>query len=267
MYGSFKQFKKDLHEIKESRTILYSMVRKDLFGRYKNSALGFGWHFVMPTMMLLVYYVVFTAGIRVVSMDDFIVFLASGLFLFNFMVSNLSGGAGCVTNNAGMVKKMYFPREILVIAHVTSSFIIMLLGYLIVFALIIVTGFSLNKITLLLIPVLLALSYIFVLGYVFLFSALNVYAHDVQYFLSSISMVFMFLTPIYFSVNDISGILSTIVWFNPYTYYIETIHLCVYYGSLPGILMILACFLIAIVSLLIGTLTFRRLKHGFAERL
>lgn len=83
--------RKDLREIYESRNILRSLVSKNLFGRYKNSVLGFGWHFVMPIIMLVVYYVVFTE-VRASPISDFWVYIAAGIFPFNFMVSNLTGG-------------------------------------------------------------------------------------------------------------------------------------------------------------------------------
>ncbi len=256
----------ELREIWDSRNILRSLVSKNLFGRYRNSALGFAWHFIMPLMMLAVYYVVFTS-IRTSNIPDFWVYLAAGIFPFNFMVSNLAGGANAVTGNAGMVKKMYFPREILVLAHVLSSFIIMLLGYISVLAVVVLAGFPLDPVALLLLPVVLILSVLFVTGYVFLFSALNVYVRDVQYILSSLSMIFFFMTPMYFTVDTVSGILSKIIWFNPFTYFIEAYHSLIYSGTIPEIRILVMCVLLPIVSLTVGWLVFRRLRRGFAERL
>lgn len=256
----------ELKEIWDSRFILRSLISKNLFGRYKNSILGFAWHFAMPLMMLAVYYTVFTS-IRTSDMPYFWVFLASGLFPFNFMISNLTGGASAVTGNAGMVKKMYFPREILVLAHVFSSFTIMVLGYTAILLVVTASGFPLNPKTLLLLPIILVLSGAFVTGYVFLFSALNVYLRDVQYILSSLSMLFFFMTPMYFTINSISGALNKIILFNPFTYFIEAYHNLVYSGTVPEFYILAMCILLPIVSLTIGWLVFRRLRCGFAERL
>ena len=112
-------FKNEIKEIYDSRNIIRSLVGKNLFGYYKNSALGFVWHFVMPTVMMIVYYVVFTE-IRTVPIPNFWIFMASALFPFTFMLSNLSGGAGSVVANAAMIKKMYFPKEILVFSNPKS---------------------------------------------------------------------------------------------------------------------------------------------------
>ncbi len=256
----------ELKEIWDSRNILRSLVTKDLFGRYRNSILGFAWHFIMPLMMLAVYYVVFTS-IRTSDIPYFWVFIASAIFPFNFMTSNLAGGAGTITGNAGLVKKMYFPREILVMAHVLSSFIIMVLGYAAVLIVVALAGYPLNPKTLLVLPIILILSAVFVTGYVFLFSALNVYVRDVQYILSSIMIIILFMTPMYFPASSVSGILSKIIWFNPYTFFIEAYHNLIYSGIIPEVNILVMCIVIPIVSLTVGWLIFRRLRGGFAERL
>lgn len=258
--------KNDIREVYASRNILRSLVSKDLFGRYRNSALGFAWHFVTPLVMLAVYYVVFTE-IRSSPIPDFWVYLASSIFPFTFMTSNLSGGAGCVTGNAGMVKKMYFPREILVLAHVISNFIIMLLGYIAALVIIVISGFPLNPMSLAMLPPILLLIAAFTAGYVFLFSSLNVYIRDIQYILSSFTMVIFFMTPMYFISGDVSGILSKLIWINPFTYYVEALHSIVYFGEIPGLKILLMCIILPIVSLTMGLAVFRRLRRGFAERL
>ena len=258
--------RKDLREIYESRNILRSLVSKNLFGRYKNSVLGFGWHFVMPIIMLVVYYVVFTE-VRASPISDFWVYIAAGIFPFNFMVSNLTGGAGAIVGNSGMVKKMYFPREILVLAHVISNFIVMVMGYAVILIIIAVTGYPLDWVPLLLLPAILLLMALFTTGYTLLFSSLTVYARDVQYILSSVSMIFFFMTPMYFLADSVSGMLGNIIWLNPFTYYIEAFHSMVYFGEIPEMKVLLMCIILPLVSMMLGLAVFRRLKRGFAERL
>ena len=172
-----------------------------------------------------------------------------------------------MTGNAGMVKKMYFPREILVLSHVLSTFIVMILGYVAVLIVVAVSGYPLDLKSLLLLPIILILSAAFVTGYVFLFSALNVYVRDVQYVLGSITMIFFFMTPMYFPADSVSGILGRIIWFNPFTYFIEAYHNLIYYGTVPELKILVMCVSLPIISLMIGWSVFRRLRRGFAERL
>ena len=255
-----------IREIYDSKSILRSLVSKSLFGHYRNSILGFGWHFVLPLILMTVYYIVFTE-IRASPMQDFWAFIACGIFPFNFMMTNLTGGASAIVSNAGIIKKMYFPREIIVLANVISSFIVMIIGYGLILTLMAIFGITLNPIVLLLLPIYFMLMAIFVIGYTLLFSSLTVYIRDIQFFLSSISTIFFFLTPMYFSSTDISGMMGNIIWVNPFTYFIEAFHKIVYYGTIPEIDLLAMCIILSMTSLTIGIVVFHKLKRGFAERL
>lgn len=261
----FSSLKTDLNEIRSSGSILRSLVSKGLFGHYKNSTLGFAWHFFQPMLMMLIYYIVFTE-IRSSPIPDYWVYLSCALFPFSFMLSNLTSGSTVITGNSGMVKKMYFPREILVMSQVITSLIVMVLGYSVVLIIDAIVGHYTSW-SMLLIPVFMVSMAVFVTGYVFLFSSLNVYVRDVQYFLGAISMVFMFMTPMYFMADSVSGILGTIIWLNPFTYYVEAFHALVYFGCVPSIGICLMCVLLPVLSMIVGYPVFRRLKKGFVERL
>lgn len=255
----------ELGEIYQSRNIMKALIIKNLVGKYKNTFFGFIWHFFTPTVLLLVYYIVFTE-IRETVIPNFWIYMSCGLFPFNYIVSNLTGGCACITSNASMIKKMYFPREILVLSQVLSSFFVMIIGYLVVMICIIISGYNLN-ISVLFLPVVMILLASFVLGIVFIISSLTVYVRDIQYFLSSISIVFYFMTPMYFTTDYISGVLEKIVWLNPLTYYVEAFHKIVYYGTVPETNIMIPVVCMSIFAPLLGLCIFRKLRRGFAERL
>ena len=264
--GFVSSIKDNIRDIYESRNILRSLIAKDLFGNYRNSVLGFGWHFVMPLILMTIYYVIFTA-IRSNSIPDFWIYIASALFPFNFMMTNLTSGAGTIVHSSGMIKKMYFPREIIVLAKIISSFIIMLMGYVLIISIIALSGHPLNPALLLLLPIVLLLMSLFVTGYSLLFSSITVYLRDVQYILSSISIAFFFGTPMYFTLDSITGLFSQLIWLNPFTYYVEAYHQIIYYGVIPEVKILVVCSLLPLFSIMIGYFVFSRLKRGFAERL
>ena len=215
--------------------------------------------------MLIVYYIVFTQ-IRISNIEFFWIYISSAIFPFNFMVSNLTSGSGCIVSNAGMVKKIYFPREIIVISQVISSFIVMLMGYSIVLVAVVVSGYKVGWI-LLMLPVMFIILVMFTLGFTMVVSALTVYVRDVQYFLSSISMVFFFMTPMYFTTDSVDGLLGTIIQINPFTYFVEAFHEIVYYVEMPSLVCIVICVALSLLSFIIGVSVFSKLKKGFAERL
>ena len=161
---------------------------------------------------------------------------------------------------------MYFPRCILVIAQVLSSFIVMLIGYSVVLIAIFIVYGKVNY-SIAMLPLILIIMFFFVLGYSLFFSAVNVYSRDVQHFLSAISIIFYFLTPMYFTMDSISGLLRTVVLFNPFTYYVEAVHQIIYYGTIPEFINLGICLLLSILTMIVGYVVFKRLKNGFAERL
>ena len=258
--------KENIADTYNSKSVLRSLVHKELFGHYKNSLLGFGWHFVTPMILLVVYYVVFST-IREGGLPNFWIFLSSALFPFNFMISNLTAGSGTIVGNAGMIKKMYFPREIIVFARVISSFIVMMMGYAVIIVMIILSGYQLNIESIIMLPIFLLLMFLFSIGYCLFFSSLTVYVRDIQYLLNSISIVFYFMTPMYFEASSVTGLFGTLIWMNPFTYFVEAYHQIVYFGVIPEAKIIAACIILPIVTMIIGFAVFNKLKRGFAERL
>ena len=257
--------KNELKEMQESFNILKSLVVKNLISNYKKSILGFLWHFIIPIVMMIIYYVVFTQ-IRIHPIPNFWVYIACALFPFTFMTSNLTGGINCIVRNSSMIKKIYFPREIIVLSQVFSTFIIMAIGYSIVLVADMLLGPGIS-VSWIMIPVIMILSLIFVTGYVLLLSAIVVYVRDIQFLLSSMSMVYFFLTPMYFTPDSIDGLFSIMVSLNPFTYFIECYHQIVYYGTFPDAMNIMVSAILTLISIISGLFVFNKLKNGFVERL
>ncbi len=103
---------KSIREFYEYRELLKTNVRKDIRGRYKGSFLGVLWTFLTPLLQVLVYYLVFPYLMRG-GMPNFLVYLITGIFPWNFFQSGVVGATGCIKANEGVVKKVYFPRKIL----------------------------------------------------------------------------------------------------------------------------------------------------------
>ena len=133
---------KHLREIYDYRQMIFSLVRKELRGRYKGSALGFLWTFINPLLQLCVY----TFIVMPNNIDKFYLYLFVGLIPWLFFSGSLTGGAASIINQKDMVKKIYFPREVMPIAYVTSNFVNMLLCFVVIFAVVIVSGVGINLI-------------------------------------------------------------------------------------------------------------------------
>ncbi|NLL94216.1 MAG: ABC transporter permease [Thermoplasmatales archaeon] len=254
------------NELYAYRYLYQSLVKRSLYGKYKNSVLGFLWNFITPAVSILLFFVVFE-NFMGREIPNYWAYLCIGMFPFTFMNTNLAGGASSITSNSSMVKKMHFPREILPLSQVTYTFVIFLIAYAIVIVLMILVGMPLNPQSLLAFPIVAATMFLFSLGTILLTSAISVYSRDFEYLVTALSRILFWITPIIYTTDILAGILSRIIWINPLTYYVEGMHDIFYLGIIPDMGIILACTILAIVMFLVGVIVFARLKDGFAERI
>ena len=131
--------KEHLKEIFDYQDMVNSLVRRDLRGKYKGSVMGFLWTFINPLCQMIVYTVVFSVIIRS-ELEQFYVYMITGMVPWLFFDMALRQGACCVRYQGELVKKIYFPREVLPLACVTSNFMNMLFCFLIVFMVLIISG-------------------------------------------------------------------------------------------------------------------------------
>jgi ABC-2 type transport system permease protein len=255
-----------LKEIYDYREMIFSLVRRDLNGRYKGSILGFFWTFLNPLLQLCVYTLVFSTIMRN-GIEDYYLFLFVALVPWIFFSTSVSGGASCIWAQQDMVKKIYFPREVLPIAYVTSQFVNMILSFLVVLAVLIVSGKGFNIIALLYLPIIMAVEYILALGMAFLVSALTVYIRDLEYLLGIITMAWQFLTPIMYSIDMVPENILPVFNLNPMTPVIVAYRDILYYKKVPALGTLVHATVFGIVLLLIGVITFGRLKRHFAEEM
>jgi len=253
-------------ELYNYREMIYSLVRKELRGRYKGSILGFLWTFINPLLQLLVYTLVFSI-ILPNNIEKFYLYLFVALVPWIFFSGSLTGGSACIMVQKDLVKKIYFPREVLPIAYVISGFINMLLTFIVIFGVILFSGTGINFIALLYLPVIMLVEFILALGFTMLTSSLNVYFRDLEYILGILTMAWMYMTPIVYSFDMVPAGLVPIFKLNPMTPIIMAYRDVLYYKQSPELSTLLNALVFGIVILLVGTVVFRKLQRGFAEEL
>lgn len=257
---------KHFREIYDYRQMIYSLVRKELRGRYKGSALGFLWTFINPLLQLLVYTFVFSI-VMPNNIDKFYLYLFVGLIPWLFFSGSLTGGAACIINQKDMVKKIYFPREVMPIAYVTSNFVNMLLCFIVIFGVVIVSGVGINPVTLLYLPIIFAVEYIMCLGGAMLTSALTVYFRDLEYILGIVTMAWMYMTPVVYSIEMVPEQIRPLMNLNPMTPVIVAYRDILYSKQIPEIGTLANGFVLGVIVLVIGYAVFQKLQRGFAEEL
>ncbi len=266
-----------LRELCRYRDLLFNLVARDLKVRYKNSFLGVIWSWLNPLLMMLVFTFVFNI-MRGAGMANFHIFVLSGLLPWNYFSGALLGGIQSIVSNGGLIKKVYFPREILPLSLVASNLINFLIALPVLFLLAALSGVHFTAWVLLL-PLPILVETIFVLGIVLLLSTLEVFYRDIHMIMDVAILAWFFLTPIFYDMSQLpSNVLFNlfghpvtaarlVMWLNPMASIINTYQDIIYRGH-PTALDFLAR--TAITSLLVfflGYAVFLKYRGRFGEEL
>ncbi|QHQ61058.1 ABC transporter permease [Anaerocolumna sedimenticola] len=257
---------KTLKELFSYREMIYSLVRKDLRGRYKGSMLGFLWTFINPLLQLIIYTIVFSVILKG-GIDKFYLFLFVALVPWIFFSSAVTGGATSIISQQDMIKKIYFPRQVMPIAYVTSSFVNMLFTFIVILFVLIFSGVGINLRAFLYLPIIMIIEFILALGIAMLSSSLTVYFRDLEHILNIIVMAWMYLTPIMYPIDIVPENYKTMFNLNPMTPIIIAYRDILYYKRIPQLNTLLHGFILGIIILLLGILIFAKLQKKFAEEL
>lgn len=195
-----------LQEITSRRELFVNLTLRELRGKYKRSVLGWAWSLLNPLTTMLVYSLVFTLLGAVPEIGEpsglknFAFFLMCGLIPYNFMANGLNGGLMALIGNGNLVKKTYFPREILVAASTSAA----LVQYVIELGLLVVALLFVGNVVFVWIPVILllvAFQTLFVLGIALVLSAAAVYFRDLQHLTGLLLQMWFFSAPIVYSMD------------------------------------------------------------------
>lgn len=247
------------------REFLKTSIKKEFRGKYKKSFLGVLWSFLNPLFQLVIYALVFPFILKN-NVENYTVFLIVALFPWNFFNLSIIQSAACIVTNGGIIKKVYFPREILPIATSTSNLINFLISSILVFLALFISGIGLTKAVVVL-PLIILIQYILQLGLSFILSAITVYVRDVEYLINVLMMLAFYLSPIVYSADMIPSKYLPLFKLNPMFHIIKYYRDILYYGKIPEMGSVLLLLLVCFIILVVGYLIFRKLEKRFAEEL
>jgi len=195
------------------RSMLDLLIRRDLKARYKDSTLGFLWSLARPLMQLAIYFIVvgqFLGAAR--GIPDFAVYIFTGLTAVGLFTEIVISGTGSIIANAGLVKKVYLPREVFPLASVGSA----LFNFAVQLAILVLATFLVGKpplhMELLYVLPSIAVLVVFGTAFALLFSALNVYLRDVQYLVEVGTMLLFWASPVVYSWQMATEIIRSEFW-------------------------------------------------------
>lgn len=253
----------DIKEIYNYREMLINIVRKDLRTRYKGSFLGFLWTFVNPLLQLVVYSIIFST-VMSINIEKYPMFLFVALLPWIFFSNTLLVGTNTIISNKDLVKKIYFPREILPIAVTTSGLMNLLFGFVIVFPCLILFKIQLTS-ALIYLPIVILVAYIMSLAFAILLSCLNVYFRDLEHIMGIIMMGWFYFTPIVYPIEMIPQKYFKYFFLNPEATVIASFRDILFYGKAPSLKLLSLSLLIGVLFLIFSHNIFKILQKDFAE--
>lgn len=261
--GDFKEIVDEQYEFRE---LLYQMTRRDLLLRYKQTVMGFGWAIFMPLVNTAVFSVIFTRVAPLETNIPYPLFAYCGLLAWNFSASSFRFAVTSLTSNAGLVTKVYFPREIFPIAAVTVSLVDFAVGSTVLVGLMVYYQVMPTTAALAL-PLVLVVHVMFTLSISLILAMANLFYRDVKYLFELILTVWMFLSAVLYPVSQVGGLTGRIMAVNPMTPILEGYRDVLLRGRLPDPAMFLTTAALAAVLLVIAWVAFHRAEYEFAENI
>lgn len=252
-----------LKELYKYRELLKSNVKKEIRGKYKGSFLGILWSFVNPLLTVAVYAIVFPYIMRIET-ENYLIYLITGIIPWTFFTTVLSQGMITIRMNAGIIKKVYFPREILPISVATSGLINFFISCIIILIFCIFGGIGLSW-HILFLPIFAIIQYFITLGLVLALCAINIYIKDTEYIVQFVINMLFYATPILYSATLFPEKIRWVLYLNPISHLVDAYRDIFLYQQIPEFTGLIYLVVITIFIFFIGLAIFRKLEKGFAE--
>jgi ABC-type polysaccharide/polyol phosphate export permease len=247
------------------RELIANLVGKELKSRYRGSALGMLWTFLNPLLLLLVYALVFSVYMRV-DMENYAVYMFTGLLPWIWFASSLNEGVNAVVASGDLLTKSMFPAEVLPMVRVIANLANYIFSLPLLFLFMLIYGVPFTP-AILLAPVVMGAQLIFTIGLVYFFAAVNVRYRDMQHILGNFVTLWFFLCPIIYPVTQAPEQWRFTFYLNPAAVITMGYHDVFLYGKAPDFLMIGIVAAAGMGITLVGVWLFERLKDTFAEEI
>lgn len=252
-------------ELYNYRELMKTNIRKEVRGKYKGSWLGIMWTFLNPLLMLAVYAFVFPYILRV-KVENYTIFMIVALIPWTFFTSAITAGTSSITIAGNILKKVYFPREIIPISVTVSQLVNFLITCLIMFAFILFSGVGFSA-HIILLPIIILVQFVLTLGINFILSAITVYVNDVAHFVQVALSLGFYATPIVYMSSMLPEKFQWALHINPLAVLVEAYRSVLFYHEWPEFKWMFIWTIASFALLILGYALFKKLEKSFVEEL
>jgi lipopolysaccharide transport system permease protein len=254
-----------LHIFFKYRELLLELTKREIKQRYKQSVLGYAWVILNPFFQMLVMAFVFSKIMRVPSLGvPYSVYLYAGLLPWTLLSNSLLGAVNALVGNAGLITKIYFPREVFVASTIMAKIVDFLLATTVFIAFLIYYQTPVTWHLIWLLPIFF-IQQIFTYGLALILAAANLFYRDVQYVFNLIILVWMYLTPVIYPTELFPAQYRWIFQLNPMAVIINAYRQVILAGAEPNYLSLSLAAVLSVLLLAIGFKLFKRLEGIFAD--
>jgi ABC-type polysaccharide/polyol phosphate export permease len=251
--------------------LLRTLLHREMRGRYRDSVLGSAWTLLQPLAMTGVYYVLFSYLFPNHDIENYPLFILTGLILWNFYANCLNLGTTAIIGSADIVRKVWFRRELLPMAVMLSSAITTLILFAVVIPINVIVSPQALK-TVILVPVFFVLLMSLCFGMACILATATVFFRDISHLVNVILLPLFFLTPVFYSLDSFprqppAWAIDILRYGNPITPYMESIRATALEGSVPGLPLVAYCVIVGPAMALIGIWVLRRNDEKIAVEL
>lgn len=245
------------------KDVLVTLVKRELSIRYKGSWLGLLWAILSPLGTVIVLSFLFTT-ILPLNIPHFVPFMYSAMLLWSWFQASVQTSASTLIDNRDLVRKPFFPRPLLPAVVTGSNFLLYLLAFPVLLALMLLDGMSFSW-TLLLLPLVWLVQILFTLACSIFFSALGVVIRDVQHLLGVIMLLWFYITPIFYDIKQVPANVQNWLMLNPLTTLVQAHRAVTLYGQMPDWGALGMVSLVGAGLLVASLALFRGLENAFVE--
>lgn len=247
------------------RELLSELTKREVKQRYKQSILGYAWVILNPFFQMLVMAFVFNFLLRVQDLGvPYAIFLYAGLLPWTLFANSLNSSVNALVGNAGLLTKIYFPREIFILSTILAKMIDFFLASTVFVAMMIWYKIPITWNVLWFVPIFL-IQMLFTYGLSLLVAAFNLFYRDIQYILGLLIMVWMYLTPVIYPTEMFPDRYRFIFQLNPMAVFVNAYRQVILGGGAPNFISLGIGLLVSVVLTIIGYLVFKKLEGQFAD--